>query len=261
MTTTPTDFEALRKRLHQLGLFGLLAQDNALLSEPWVESLITIEQNERQRRSLLRRLRDAKLGVFKPLADFDWQWPQRIDRELFTELLGGEFIAEATNVVLVGPNGVGKSMLAKNLVHHAVINGASARFVTASDMLHDLAAQDSSATLSRRLKRYTLPHILAIDEIGYLDYDNRYADLLFEVVTRRYQLRPIIVTTNRPFAQWNDIFPNAACVVTLIDRLVHRCEILPIEASSYRLKEAQERADQRNAARPKRPKKTLDKKP
>ena len=118
MTTTSTDFEALRKRLHQLGLFGLLAQDNTLLSKPWVGSLITIEQNERQRRSLVRRLRDAKLGPFKPLTDFDWQWPQRIDRELFTELLGGEFIAEATNVVLVGPNGVGKSMLAKNLVHH-----------------------------------------------------------------------------------------------------------------------------------------------
>jgi DNA replication protein DnaC len=241
MTTTSTDFEALRKRLHQLGLFGLLAQDNTLLSEPWVGSLITIEQNERQRRSLVRRLRDAKLGPFKPLADFDWQWPQRIDRELFTELLGGEFIAEATNVVLVGPN------------------GASARFVTASDMLHDLAAQDSSAALSRRLKRYTSPHILAIDEIGYLDYDNRYADLLFEVATRRYQLRPIIVTTNRAFADWNDIFPNAACVVTLIDRLVHRCEILPIEASSYRLKEAQERAEQRKAARPKQQKKTLAK--
>lgn len=256
MTTQPTDFEALRKRLHQLGLFGLLGQDNTLLSQPWVETLITLEHNERQRRSLLRRLRDAKLGAFKALADFDWHWPQRIDRALFTELLEGAFINEATNVVLVGPNGVGKSMLAKNLVHHAVINGASARFVTASDMLHDLAAQDSSAALSRRLKRYTLPHILAIDEIGYLDYDNRYADLLFEVVTRRYQLRPIIVTTNRPFAEWNDIFPNAACVVTLIDRLVHRCEILPIEASSYRLKEAQERAELRKAARTNRTKKT-----
>ena len=252
MTTTATDFEALRKRLHQLGLFGLLGQDNALLSQSWVEPLITIEHNERQRRSLLRRLRDAKLGAFKPLADFDWHWPQRIDRELFTELLGGEFIAEATNVVLVGPNGVGKSMLAKNLVYQSVINGASACFVTASDMLHDLAAQDSSAALSRRLKRYTVPQILAIDEIGYLHYDNRYADLLFEVVTRRYQRRPIIVTTNRSFAEWNDIFPNAACVVTLIDRLVHRCEILPIKASSYRLKEAQERAEQRKAARPKR---------
>ena len=258
MTTTATDFEALRKRLHQLGLFGLLGQDNALLSQSWVEPLITIEHNERQRRSLLRRLRDAKLGAFKPLADFDWHWPQRIDRELFTELVGGEFIAEATNVVLVGPNGVGKSMLAKNLVYQAVINGASACFVTASDMLHDLAAQDSSAALSRRLKRYTVPQILAIDEIGYLHYDNRYADLLFEVVTRRYQRRPIIVTTNRSFAEWNDIFPNAACVVTLIDRLVHRCEILPIKASSYRLKEAQERAEQRKAARPKRAKKTRE---
>ena len=177
---------------------------------------------------MLRRLCDAKLGAFKPLADVDWHWPQQIDRELFTELLGGEFIHDATNIVLVGPHGVGKSMLAKNLVYQAVINGASACFVTASDLLHDLAAQDSSA------------------------------DLLFEVVTRRYQRRPIIVTTYRSFAQWNDIFPNAACVVSLVDRLVHCCEILPIEASSYRLKEAQERAEQHKAARPKRAKKTRD---
>ena len=261
MTSTTIDFEALRKRLHQLALFGLLAQDNVVLSEPWIEQLIHIEHTERQRRSLVRRLRDAKLGAFKPLADFDWDWPQRIDRALFTELLDGAFIPEATNVVFAGPNGVGKSMLAKNLVHQAVINGTSARFVTASDMLHDLAAQESSAALSRRLKRYTLPHILAIDEIGYLAYDNRYADLLFEVVTRRYQVRPIIVTTNKPFDEWNDIFPNAACVVTLIDRLVHRCEIIAIEADSYRLKEAQERADQRKAARPKARKKPADKQP
>jgi hypothetical protein len=91
--TTPTtiDFDALRKRLHQLSLFGLLAQDNPVLSEPWVEELIDIEQTERRRRSLVRRVRDAKLGLYKPLVDFDWHWPKRIDQALYNELLGGEF--------------------------------------------------------------------------------------------------------------------------------------------------------------------------
>jgi DNA replication protein DnaC len=261
MNPTPTDIPALRKRLHQLALFGLLAQDDATLRETWVESLIDIEEAERHRRSLVRRLRDAKLGAFKPLPDFDWQWPKHIDRALFSELLAGDFINDATNVVFVGPNGVGKSMLAKNLIHHAVLNGLSARFVTASDMLHDLAAQDSTAALARRLKRYTLPHILCIDEVGYLAYDNRYADLLFEVVTRRYQTRPIILTTNKSFNEWNDIFPNAACVVTLIDRLVHRSEILAIEGESYRLKEAKERTDKRKALKAKPPNQKARNKP
>jgi DNA replication protein DnaC len=261
MNPTPTDCQALRKRLHPLALFGLLAEDDALLREPWVEQLVEIEEAERHRRSLVRRLRDAKLGTFKPLTDFDWQWPEHIDRALFNELLPGDFIHDATNVVFVGPNGVGKSMLAKNLIHNAVLNGASARFVTASDMLHDLAAQESTAALARRLKRYTLPHLLCIDEVGYLAYDNRYADLLFEVVTRRYQLRPILLTTNKSFNEWNDIFPNAACVVTLIDRLVHRSEILAIEGQSYRLKEAQERTDKRNADKAKPNKLTAGKTP
>ena len=146
-------------------------------------------------------------------------------------------------MVLIGPNGLGKTMLLKNLAHQAVLHGHTARFTLASDMLHDLAAQDSTTALARRLRRYTSPAILAIDEVGYLSYDARYADLLFEVVTRRYELRrPILLTTNKVFGEWNQVFPNAACVVTLIDRLVHRAEIVALEGKSYRLKEAQERA-------------------
>jgi len=114
-------------------------------------------------------------------------------------------------------------------------------------MLHDLAAQDNSTQLSRRLRRYTTPSVVCIDEVGYLAYDTRYADLLFEVITRRYQLRrPLVLTTNKTFTEWNQVFPNATCVVALIDRLVHRSEILSIDGDSYRLKEAKERAAARS---------------
>jgi DNA replication protein DnaC len=116
-------------------------------------------------------------------------------------------------------------------------------------LLHDLAAQDSSTALARRLRRYTRPTVLAIDEVGYLSYDARYADLLFEVITRRYPHRPVILTTNKPFGEWNQVFPNAACVVTLVDRLLHRAEILALEGKSYRLKEAQERAARKAKSR------------
>ena len=254
MTTTPTsnDTQSLRTRLRRLALYGLLAQDDALLREPWVEQLLRIEETERQRRSLERRLANARLGPFKPLADFDWQWPTKIDRALVDELFSFDFVAEAANVVILGPNGVGKSMLAKNLIHQAVLHGFTARFTTASDMLHDLAVQDSDASLARRLRRYTQPLLLCIDEVGYLAYDNRYADLLFEVVTRRYLNRPIVLTTNKAFGEWTDVFPNAACVVTLVDRLVHRSELVAIEGESFRLKEAKERAASRKQRRPRR---------
>jgi DNA replication protein DnaC len=236
--------ESVRARLRRANLFGLLAQAEQILHEPWLARVLEIEEGERQRRSLKRRLDGSRLGAFKPLADFDYDWPKELDRALLDEL-----IEQAANVILVGPNGLGKTMLAKNLLHQAVLRGHTARFTLASDMLHDLAAQDSSTLLARRLRRYTTPAVLCVDEVGYLSYDSRYADLLFEVITRRYQQRATVLTTNKPFGEWNQVFPNAACVVTLVDRLVHRSEILTIAGDSYRLKEAQERAARRQAPR------------
>jgi DNA replication protein DnaC len=234
--------EALRTRLKRLNLFGLLAQAEEIRHEPWLLRVLEIEEGERQTRSLKRRFGNARLLKFKSIADFDYEWPKKIDRELVEELLTLDFLEGATNVILVGPNGVGKTMIAKNLLHQAVLRGYNARFIVASDMLHDLAAQDSSTQLARRLRRYTSVPLLCIDEVGYLSYDARYADLLFEVITRRYQQRATILTTNKPFGEWNQVFPNAACVVTLVDRLVHRSEILSIDGDSYRFKEAQEAA-------------------
>ena len=254
-TTTTPDFDALRKRLHALALYGLAVQDETLLTEPWISRVIDIEDRERKRRSLERRLTNARIGAFKPIADFDWQWPECSDRRLVDELFNLTFVNDAVNVVLLGPNGIGKTMIAKNLVHHAVLNGYTARFTMASDMLHELASQDSDASLARRLRRFTQPQLLAIDEVGYLNYDNRYADLLFEVVTRRYLQRPILITTNKPFAEWTDVFSSAACVVTLVDRLIHRSELVSLDGESYRLKEAKERAAKRNAAHSRRTRK------
>jgi len=248
--TTSLSLDALKARLRRLNLYGLLAHAEEILAEPWLERLLEIEESERQQRSLKRRLSNARLGSFKPLADFDYGWPTELDRALLEELFTFGFLEHAANIVIVGPNGLGKTMLAKNLLHQAILRGHSARFTAASDMLHDLAAQDSSTQLARRLRRYTTPAVLCVDEVGYLSYDTRYADLLFDVITRRYQLhRCVILTTNKPFGEWNQVFPNATCVVALVDRLVHRSEILTLAGNSYRLKEAQERAAQRASRR------------
>lgn len=236
----------LRERAHKLGLHGLLLHWEEVAETQWLPWLIQVEEAESQRRSLERRIGSAKLGRFKPLADFDWSWPAKIDRNLVTELLQLRFVEEGVNVVMAGPNGVGKTMLAKNLAHQALLGGHTVLFTTASAMLNTLAAEDSASGLRRRLTRLCRPSLLCVDEVGYLSYGNRHADLLFEVVTRRYAAgRAILITTNKPFAQWTDVFPNAACVVTLVDRLVHRSEILEVKAESYRLKEARDRAARR----------------
>ena len=114
------------------------------------------------------------------------------------------------------------------------IRGYTARFTTAGELLGDLAALDSDTALRRRLRLYAVPDLLVIDEIGYLSYSNRHADLLFELVSRRYETKSTIVTTNRPFAEWPEVFPNAACVVSLVDRLVHHSEVIAIEGESLR---------------------------
>jgi DNA replication protein DnaC len=235
----------LYDRITRLGLWGLAARWDEVGSKDWLPTLLEIEEKERQKRSLDTRVQSAHIGRFKDMGKFDWEWPKKIDRPLIEDLFNLEFLQDGGNVILVGANGLGKTMIAKNLVHQAVIKGYTARFVTASDLLNDLAAQDGSRALQRCIRRYCRPQLLAVDELGYLSYDNRHADLLFEVVTRRYGSRSTLVTTNKPFAEWSEVFPNATCVVTLVDRLVHRSEIVPIEGDSYRAKEAKELAAER----------------
>ena len=240
MTTDLTTIE-LKTRLKALGLFGLIACCDQVVDKPWINEVLAIEERERQKRGLERRMRDAHVGAAKPMVDFDWSWPKKIDRQAIEELFSLSFIKSGHNAVLVGPNGIGKTMILKNVAQHALSRGHTVRFTTASDMLAELAAQDSSSILARRLRRFTTPQLLCIDEVGYLSYNARYADLLFEVVTRRYDTqKPVLLSTNKAFSEWSEVFPHAACVVTLVDRLIHRAEVIDIEAESYRLKEAKE---------------------
>lgn len=241
----------LREQVAELKLHGLLAHwdelDEQALTQlaQWVDW----ESRERQQRGLQRRLRAARIGRFKPLADFDWDWPTQCDRDAITALMRLAFLAEGLNIVLVGPNGVGKTLIAQNLAYQAVMQGHSALFTTAAQMLTDLAGQDGDLALRRRLAHYARPDLLVIDEIGYLSYGTRHADLLFEIINRRYERKPTLITTNRPFAEWGEVFPNAACVVSIVDRLIHHAEVLVIEGESYRMREAKERAAEKAAAK------------
>jgi len=239
------NLQVLRSRARMLRLHGLLAHWDEAVAGDWAQRLIEWEEQERARRSLERRVQAAHIGRFKPLCDFDWNWPKRCDRVAVDALMSLDFLSEATNVILVGRNGIGKSTIAKNIAHQALMHGHTVLFMTAGQLLGNLAALDSDSALRRRLREYTAPHLVCIDEVGYQSYSNRHADLLFELISRRYEQRSTIITTNRPFSEWGDVFPNAACVVSLVDRLVHNAEIIAIEGESYRAKEARERSERR----------------
>lgn len=244
-----TDVDDLLVRLRALKLYGLIERFDEIRVTDWLPAVIEWEEESRHRRGLERRLKRARLGAFKPMSDFDWSWPDKIDRAQVEDLFRLDWVASATNLVLVGANGVGKSMIAYNLAHQAIHAGHTVKVLTASEMLNSLAEIDSSSSLIRKIRGLMRPQVLVIDELGYLSYDNRHADLLYEVVSRRYQHKPILLTTNKPFKEWGEVFDSATSVTTIVDRLVHRSEVVVIEAKSYRLKESKEAAARRAQSR------------
>ena len=204
-----------------------------------IELLADREAQHRAKRSLDRRLGRSRIGRFKPMTDYQWDWPKRVDRDAIEAALRLEFLDGARNIVLVAPQGLGKTMIARNIAHQAVLAGHSVLFVTAAQLLLDLAAQDSARTLERRFRHYCRPTLLCLDEIGYLSYDARNADLLFQIISRRYENKSIVMTTNLAFSEWPTIFPNATCATALIDRTVHHADVIAIEGESYRRREAE----------------------
>src|SRR6516165_10106489 len=199
-----------------------------------LEEIARSEIQDAARRSLERRL--------KPMADFEWSWPKRIDRPLIERAFTLDFITQGRNLILCGTAGLGKTMIAKNIAHAAVLAGHSALFRTAGDLLASLDG-DSPGLRRRKFRFYARPHLLVIDECGYLSYDAHAADLLFEIVNHRYERNSIVLTTNKAFKEWNTVFPNATCIAALLDRLTHHADVTLIEGDSYRMRESQMEAE------------------
>ena len=229
-------FRALGWRTPAEALHSLVSHATKTKLSPLqtLEQLAVIERRERDVRNLARRTKLATLGRFKPLDQFDWIHPRTSDRPLFERLLSLDFLAHGHNVLLRGPSGVGKTNLAQVLGLTALQQGQTVLFATLAAALADLLKQESLPALERRLRRYTAPALLILDEIGYLPCDSRAADLLFNIISRRHQQRSTVITTNLPFKQWGAIFPGAACVAALVDRFTENCHVMDIDADSWR---------------------------
>jgi DNA replication protein DnaC len=206
-----------------------------------LEQLLQAETEERSRRSLERRLRVSGIKSFKAMADFEWTWPTKVERDVIERALTLDFLPEARNLVLVGRNGLGKTMIAQNICHAAVLAGSSVLFRSAPALLEELHRQTLEGR-RRKLRAYANVGLLCIDEVGYLSFDDKAADLLYEVINRRYERKSVIVTTNRPFKEWNEVFPNATCIATLLDRLLHHADVTVLEGDSYRVRESEQEA-------------------
>jgi DNA replication protein DnaC len=200
----------------------------------YLQELIAGEVALRHDRSVQRRIRDARFPVIKTMAGWDWNWP-KVNRMQVEHLLELDFINTCSNVVFAGPTGVGKSHLAIALGYAACLRGHSVLFAPAIDVVNRLSVAESNHQLAREIKRYQSPQILLIDELGYLPLDKRGAELLFQVITKRYESGSIIITTNIAFKDWPRIFAGDATMTSaLLDRLLHHAQPVLIEGDSYR---------------------------
>jgi DNA replication protein DnaC len=217
---------------------GLLkhAQTAKLSPMVLIEKLVEIEIRERDARNLDRRCRMATLGKYTPMDRFDWAFPRSIDRDLVEQLLAADFVSASppSNVLLRGEAGVGKTMIAKNLGLAALQAGQTVRFSTLPNALADLLRQESLPAVERRIKRYTAPDLLILDELGYVPADHRAADLFFNIISRRHEEKSTVITTNLNFKKWGTVFPGATCLSPLIDRFAEHCHVVDIDADSYR---------------------------
>jgi DNA replication protein DnaC len=247
-TTDPqSETDALCAYLASLKLSYLLEHFESLAQQAGAEQwsqvhylarLIEGEAHRREDRSIQRRVGLARFPVLKSLDQFDWGWPKKINRPQIQNLFRLRFIEDNANVIFISTVGLGKSHLSIAIGHTACLRGYSVLFTTAVDIINSLSAAQAHGGLKRELRKYLQPRVLLIDELGYLPIDKHGADLLFQVISQRYERGPIVITSNRAYKHWSEIFNNDSTLTSaLLDRLLHHAETVLIEGKSYRMKD------------------------
>jgi DNA replication protein DnaC len=247
MKTTNHNLTQLDSRLADLRLpfisehcrpFAATVAKNSTTHLDYLAQLIEGEANQRADRATARRIKAARFPVIKTFDSFRWDWPKKINRLQIQDLFRLQFVADRANVILLGLVGLGKTHLATALGYAACQHGLSVLFANAIDVVNTLHAAQNKGSLKSELRKYTAPALLILDEVGYLPIDQRGADLLFQVISARYERGSIVLTTNKAFKQWPSIFNGDSTITSaVLDRLLHHAETVVIEGSSYRMKD------------------------
>jgi len=216
--------------------------DNAVKKQwshqKYFEHLLQGETDLRWDNGINRRIRMARFPVLKTLEQFQWNWPKKINRPQIQQLCTLNFIDRKANVILLGGVGLGKTHIATAIGYQACLKGYSVLFSTAIDVINTLSADQAAGQLKKGLKRYLKPGLLVLDELGYLPIDKHGADLLFQIISYRYEKGSLIITSNRAYKEWPQIFNNDATLTSaILDRLLHHADTSVIEGKSYRMKQ------------------------
>jgi len=220
---------------------GQLAAKAARDSQSHADYLTRLTEGElnlRRDKATVRRIKSARFPVVKTLDQFSWSWPKKINRMAVQNLFRLQFMENHSNVIMLGTVGLGKTHIATALGYTACLAGKSVLFATAVDTINTLAAAQAASRLKAELKKYLAPSLLILDELGYLPIDKHGADLLFQVISQRYERGSTVITSNRVYKQWPEIFNNDSTLTSaILDRLLHHAETVVIEGKSYRMKD------------------------